>query len=115
MTKEMTRTTLSKIFSVTIAFVIFGFIDNALMVLFGDAIDGFFMQRGITNTMLAAGFGNTFSDAIGILSGRWVEKLVQTKIPPVEDGDLSKNQIIFSETLGIIIGCLIGLTPLYFL
>jgi hypothetical protein len=111
----MKRTTLSKIFSVTIAFIIFGMIDNGLMVIFGDAIDNFFIKQGITNTMLAAGFGNTFSDAIGILSGRWVEKLVQTKIPPVEDGDLTKSQIILSETIGIIIGCLIGLIPLYFL
>lgn len=111
----MKRTTLSKVFSVTIAFIIFGLIDNGLMVLFGDSIDKFFIQNGVSNTMLAAGFGNTFSDAIGILSGRWVEKAVHTKIPPVEDGDLSKNQILFSETIGIIIGCLLGLIPLYFL
>lgn len=111
----MIKKTMSKILSVTIAFIIFGFIDNALMVLFGDAIDKYFINLGITNTMLAAGLGNTFSDAIGILSGRWVEKIVHMKLPPVADGDLSKAQIVSSETFGIIIGCLLGLIPLYFI
>lgn len=111
----MKKTTLNKIISVTIAFIIFGFIDNSLMVLFGDTIDKWFVSMGVTNTMLAAGFGNTFSDAIGILSGRWVERIVHLKLPPVEEGDLTKRQILISETLGIIIGCLIGLLPLCFL
>ena len=104
-----------RILSVTIAFIIFGFIDNFLMVLFGDSIDKWFVSMGVSNTMLAAGLGNTFSDAIGILSGRWVEKIVHMKLPPAEDGELSKTQIIISETIGIIIGCLLGLTPLLFL
>ena len=108
------RTT-KRIVSVGIAFIIFGFIDNFLMVMFGDTIDKWFVARGITNTMLAAGLGNTFSDAVGILSGRWVEKIVHMKLPPVADGELTKTQILVAETLGIIIGCLIGLCPLLFL
>ena len=111
----MFRETFNKILSVTVAFIIFGFIDNALMILFGDVIDSFFVKMGVTNTMLAAGFGNTFSDAIGIASGRYVEKIVHMKLPPAEDGDLTRTQITIAETLGIIIGCLIGLTPLFFL
>lgn len=111
----MKTATINKIISITIAFIVFGIIDNGLMVIFGDSIDKMFMSFGVQNTMLAAGFGNTFSDAIGILSGRWVEKLVHMKLPPVEDGELSQSLIITSETIGIIIGCLIGLIPLYFM
>ena len=111
----MIRKTLKRIISVTIAFIIFGFIDNFLMIVFGDQIDSTFVSMGVSNTMLAAGLGNTLSDAIGILSGRWVEKIVHIKLPPVEDGELTRTQIIASETIGIIIGCLLGLTPLLIL
>tara|TARA_Y100000034_G_scaffold136409_1_gene212707 strand:+ start:13799 stop:14134 length:336 start_codon:yes stop_codon:yes gene_type:complete len=111
----MLKKTIKRILSVTVAFIIFGFIDNFLMVIFGEGFDSFFVSLGVKNTMLAAGLGNTFSDAIGILSGRWVEKLIHMKLPPVEDGELSKNKIIIAETFGIIIGCIIGLFPLIFI
>ena len=111
----MKKTILKRILSITTAFIVFGFIDNFLMILFGDRIDAWFLSVGISSTLLAAGLGNTLSDAVGIFSGRWVEKLVHMKLPPVAEGELSRNQIIVAETLGIIIGCLIGLCPLLFL
>jgi hypothetical protein len=111
----MAKKIFNRIISVTIAFIIFGFIDNFLMIMFGDQIDAAFISIGVSNTLLAAGLGNTLSDAVGILSGRWVEKLVHMKLPPVEEGDLTKFQIVTAETLGIIVGCLIGLVPLLFL
>ena len=111
----MLKRTLKRLVSVTIAFIVFGFIDNFLMIMFGDQIDAAFVSIGISNTLLAAGLGNTLSDAVGIMSGRWVEKLVHMKLPPVEDGELTKFQIISAETIGIIVGCLIGLLPLLFL
>ena len=111
----MLKKTLKRIISITTAFIVFGFIDNFLMVIFGDRIDAMFVSMGISNTLLAAGLGNTLSDAAGRRAGRWVEKAVQGRLPPVEDGHLSKNQIIVAETVGIIIGCLIGLFPLLFL
>lgn len=101
--------------SVMMAFVIFGFIDNFLMIVAGDQIDSFIKTLGVSNTMLAAGLGNTFSDMVGILSGRTVEKIVHTKIPPVEDGELSKNKIMLAETVGIFLGCILGLFPLLFI
>jgi hypothetical protein len=106
---------LKRTLSIMVAFIVFGFIDNFLMVILGDRIDKAFVSIGISNTLLAAGLGNTLSDAMGILSGRWVEKLVHLKLPIQDDVDLSKNQIIAAETIGIIIGCLIGLFPLLFL
>ncbi|MFT5115868.1 MAG: hypothetical protein ACI8P9_005223 [Parasphingorhabdus sp.] len=111
----MLKKTLKRIISIAIAFIVFGFIDNFLMIVFGDRIDAGLVSMGITNTLFAAGLGNTLSDAVGILSGRWVEKIVHIKLPPVEDDSLTKNQIIAAETMGIIIGCLIGMFPLFFL
>lgn len=111
----MFRKSINRILSITVAFIVFGFIDNFLMIVFGDRIDAFITGIGINNTLLAAGLGNTLSDAVGILSGRWVEKLVHVRLPPVTDGKLTKNQIIAAETIGIIIGCLFGLLPLLFL
>jgi hypothetical protein len=106
---------LKRLLSITVAFVVFGFIDNFLMILFGDQFDRAFVAFGISNTLLAAGLGNTLSDAVGIMSGRGVEKLVYLKLPTEDSGELSKNQIIVAETVGIIMGCLIGLSPLLFL
>ena len=79
----MAKVILKRMCSVMMAFVIFGFIDNFLMIIAGDQIDSFIKSLGVSNTLLAAGLGNTFSDVIGILSGRAVEKVVHTKIPPV--------------------------------
>lgn len=111
----MLETTLSRMLSVSVAFFVFGFIDNFLMVIFGDQIDAGFQAVGISNTMLAAGLGNTLSDAIGILSGRYVELLVHRRIPKVAEGVLSTPQILTAEGLGIIAGCLVGLFPLLWL
>ena len=108
----MIQTTLGRMLSVSVAFFIFGFIDNFLMVLFGDQIDAGFKAIGVSNTMLAAGLGNTLSDAIGILSGRFVEQMVYRRVPKVAEGVMSRTQILVAETGGIILGCLLGLCPL---
>ncbi|RVU85689.1 hypothetical protein EOL70_04245 [Leucothrix sargassi] len=110
----MFRKTLNRMISVSVAFIIFGFIDNFLMVIFGERIDAFFVSIGVSNTLLAAGLGNTLSDAIGILSGRWVEKVLHSKLTSNHPLELSTGQTIFAETVGIIIGCLIGLFPILF-
>jgi hypothetical protein len=95
--------------------MVFGFIDNFLMIVFGESIDRFFIRMGVSSTLLAAGLGNTLSDMVGILSGRWVEKAVHIKLPPPANGELTQNQIIAAETVGIMIGCLVGLFPLLFI
>lgn len=104
-----------RVLSIATAFVVFGFLDNFLMVVLGDTIDKMFVSVGVANTLLAAGLGNTFSDAVGIFTGRYVEKLVHIKLPLADDGTLSRHQIIGAETVGIIVGCLLGLFPLLFL
>ena len=101
--------------TVAIAFVVFGIVDNGIMILAGTAIDTMVGTALGISTMASAGIGNTISDAIGIASGRWIEYELHRVIPVVQKGELSKKQVIFAETLGIIVGCLIGMLPLLFL
>jgi len=102
--------------SVMVAFIVFGFIDNAILVLVGLELDILLASTfSITNSMLAAGLGNTVSDAVGIATGRFVEKIIHKRIPPVKDGDLSKGQVILAEVIGIVVGCILGLAPLLYM
>ena len=101
--------------TVSVAFIVFGFIDNSIMVVAGDALDKTIGVAFGVSAMFSAGLGNTISDAIGIATGRWVEYHLHRYISVVEKHELSKFQYIFAETFGIILGCLIGMLPLLIL
>lgn len=101
-------------FSVASAFIIFGIIDNGVMVLSGSAIENYLGHLFGISTMASAGLGNTLSDIVGIVCGRYIEKII-FKYVKKEEGELTRFQIIFSEAVGITFGCLIGMSPLLFL
>jgi len=101
--------------TVSVAFIVFGLVDNGIMILAGTAIENVIGAYFGISTMASAALGNTISDAIGIATGRWIEHELHKGIPVVEKGDLTKKQIIFAETVGIIVGCLLGMLPLLFL
>ena len=65
--------------------------------------------------MFSAGVGNTFSDAVGVLSGSIVARFVYSFFGEVEKEDIGHSVFIAAETVGIMVGCLIGLIPLYFI
>ena len=50
----------------TIPFIGFGFMDNCIMILAGDQIDGTLGVAFGFSTMAAAGLGNLFSDVCGV-------------------------------------------------
>lgn len=106
--------TLKRILSISIAFIVFGIIDNGIMVLAGSAIDHFISSKFGLSTMTSAGFGNTVSDVIGIIMGRYTEKTVHSILPRNDNG-LSNFKIITAEAIGICIGCIIGMSPLLFM
>lgn len=83
------------------------------MITAGSAIDRSFATMGFS-IMFAAGLGNTLSDAVGMVSGRAIEKWLGKKLPVIEENP-SKLMIVFAETTGIVIGCLLGMIPLLFL
>ena len=106
---------LKRIFTVSVAFIVFGIVDNGIMILAGTAIDNTIGTMLGISVMASAGIGNTISDAIGIASGRWIEYELHKAIPAIQKDELSKRQIILGETTGIVVGCLIGMCPLLFL
>lgn len=98
-------------FSVASAFIIFGIIDNGVMVVSGSAIENALGSAFGLSTMAAAGLGNTLSDIAGIVCGRYIEKRL-FKTLSADTSMMSPTKVIISETIGITIGCLIGMLPL---
>lgn len=107
---------------------VFGFIDNFIMVMAGSQIDAKFggIAGGLVGSanapMMAAGLGNTVSDAVGELASNTIEGAMgvmglnpqavsdeQMQAAPAWMKFLDKNASVF----GIILGCLVGLFPLF--
>ena len=68
----------------------FGFLDNFIMVVAGNFIDGLLLTylRGFGGTMLAAGIGNTFSDGVGEVANDFIKHQVKKiKVPTGLDMD----------------------------
>jgi len=105
--------TLKRMLSIGAAFIVFGIIDNGVMIIAGSAIDHKLGEIFKISTMASAGLGNTFSDIIGICCGRYIEKIVHRILPKEED--LPHFKVIFAEAVGITCGCLLGMLPLYFI
>ena len=82
--------------------IIFGFIDNAGLWFGMDALDPWFMRKGITGNA-AAGYGNTFSDGLGAFLGTFIGIIVSE----MSGVSLDKTPI-WANAVGVIIGCLIG-------
>jgi hypothetical protein len=112
---DLFRTIFSRsFFSVMVGMIVFGIMDNGIMILAGNSIDDWLKTFGFS-TMLAAGIGNTFSDAVGVLSGSLVARMVWKSFGKVEEEEIGSGVLLFGETLGIVIGCIIGLLPLAFI
>lgn len=105
-----------------VPFVCFGMVDNGLMVIYGDVIDGT-LGLWLGFSMLAsAALGNAFSNIFGMLShgtiSKWSDKMglpdphittEQRKLPKVHYWSTA------GSTVGVFIGCLLGMTPLLFM
>ena len=94
---------LKRILLVTLAMTVFGFIDNAVMILVGDSIDKTIAQTFGFSMMASAGLGNTISDAFGAALGAMV---------PLGEDNLSLPWNILASVVGIMLGCLLGMIPL---
>jgi len=96
--------------------------DNLVMIQAGEAID---MSIGVTfglSTLTAAGFGQCISDVAGYTCGGIVDSVV-TKLNIPHHGlspsqlDLRKVRIVgtIGGCLGVVAGCLLGMTSLLFM
>ncbi|XP_077937114.1 transmembrane protein 65 isoform X2 [Gasterosteus aculeatus] len=110
------------LFHNAVPFVGFGFLDNAIMIAAGTQIE---MSIGVTlgiSTMAAAAFGNLVSDLAGLGLAGYVEALA-SKLG-MQGPDLTPKQVDMWQTrvsshmgkaIGVSIGCILGMFPLFFL
>jgi hypothetical protein len=78
--------------------IVFGIIDNGGLFFGMDALDPILPEGELTR----AGLGNTFSDALGAFLGTFAGVAIKN-LSNVNDTPL------WSDAIGIVIGCLIGL------
>lgn len=100
---------------------IFGFIDNAVMVIAGEYIDKTIATSLGVGTMAAAGLGNTTSDMVGAMGQDSIDKLLDKmgieddNDPNREKSKLEKWAGTSGSIIGIGVGCLVGMIPLAFM
>jgi GAF domain-containing protein len=101
----------------------FGIMDNAILIVAGDAIDtSLGVVLGIS-TMCAAAIGNIISDVAGIMLGTVVEdfcaKYIPLRIPVLTHTQRQLRSVRMANQVGcgvgIVIGCIIGMFPLLFI
>jgi len=105
-----------------VPFVGFGFMDNAIMIIMGEAIEiKLGLMLGIT-TMAAAAVGNTISDVAGVGMGSYIESFANRMgfaMPALtpQQLDMKKTRFAssFGAAFGVSIGCLLGMFPLLFI
>jgi hypothetical protein len=103
-------------------FVGFGFLDNATMIVAGDAIDhhvGFYFNLSV---MASAAMGNVCSGVMGMQVHGFIEKAVQKfnfDIPPLTEEQRRGRRVFLAGhiggTIGIMTGLTIGMLPLLFI
>jgi len=101
--------------AVMVGMFFFGFIDNFILVIAGEAIDQTIAQSMGFSSMFSAGLGNTLSDAVGVLGGSMMAMVVVKMFGEVDEDKYSQTMLITSQTIGIVLGCLAGLIPLAFM
>jgi len=83
--------------------IVFGFIDNAGLFFGGCYLDEVFEKLpGGNDTNICAGYGNTFSDTLGMFLGTFFGIILKSLLG-IDDGP------IWANTFGITIGCLLGI------
>ena len=101
--------------TVMVGMFTFGFIDNFILVIAGEAIDQTIAQTWGFSSMMSAGIGNTISDFVGVISGSFMAALIYKLFGKVEESEHSQAMILTSQSIGIVLGCLAGLIPLAFI
>eukprot|EP00270_Netrium_digitus_P016503 TRINITY_DN5936_c0_g1_i2.p1 TRINITY_DN5936_c0_g1~~TRINITY_DN5936_c0_g1_i2.p1 ORF type:complete len:405 (-),score=75.18 TRINITY_DN5936_c0_g1_i2:110-1324(-) len=104
-----------------IGMVGFGFTDNAIMIVAGDLIQNSIGCSLGLSTLMSAGLGNAVSDLLGTALREYIESISSRFLP---EADISPPQMAFKEarwaetvgsSVGVTCGCLLGLTPLFFI
>ena len=116
-----TRQLISLALAGGVPFIGFGFADNAIMIMVGDQIDSTLGVKLGLSTLAAAGLGNLISDVVGISLGEVIEAWTARffTAPPLSPNQLQLRTTRLvkggANTIGISIGCLLGMAPLLFM
>jgi hypothetical protein len=107
---------------IAVPFFGFGFADNFIMIVCGDAIDSHFGATLGLTTMAAAGLGNWVSDVVGLGLGDAIERhcerlgLSNGRLTPAQEKlNIAKWTRLAARVFGISLGCVAGMCPLMFL
>lgn len=110
---------LAVVLATSIPYVAFGFMDNFLMIIAGEAIDHHLSKVLGLSTLAAAGFGNLISDLAGVAAADTIERKARTvgfKEPILSEKRASKSDVVYARMggamAGISVGCIIGMFPL---
>uniref|UniRef100_A0A7S1KWJ2 EF-hand domain-containing protein n=1 Tax=Neobodo designis TaxID=312471 RepID=A0A7S1KWJ2_NEODS len=105
-----------------IPFVAFGFLDNSVMILSGDAIDRTVGAALNLSAMAAAGLGGVCSGTMGIQVHGLAERAIQSlgfEPPPLSDAQRRHPSFLRAThvggSIGIFLGLSLGMSPLLFL
>ena len=91
--------------------MVFGFIDNAGLFFGMDALDGPLKKAFPTgegaplaslHELMVAGWGNTYSDALGSFLSVFIGRIVADKTGVT-------NTPLWAESIGLVIGCILGI------
>ena len=101
-------------------FIGFGFLDNALMLAFGETIESSVGLSLGLSTMAAAAIGNTLSDVCGVgLANKieyWCAKFGLTEEVTMTTGQAKEMRVVVARLggamTGVTIGCIVGSFPL---
>lgn len=100
----------------------FGFMDNFLMLWFGEAIDCTLGAAFCLSTLAAAGLGNTLSDLAGVVTGDFLEAIAARVSLPQHALTAAQRSLKLTRywsalggCVGITIGCLLGMCCLPFM
>ncbi len=105
-----------------IPFVIFGFLDNFIMIMAGDYIDAQIGTALNLSVMASAALGNTVSDFVGQCSGEVIADATERLGFPNPRLTLEQSRTSTAKQwsrmgtiLGIVVGCILGMIPLFFI
>ncbi|KNC78227.1 hypothetical protein SARC_09339 [Sphaeroforma arctica JP610] len=100
-------------------FVVFGFVDNLIMISAGEAIDYHLGAALGISTMAAAGIGNLLSDVVGTSFGGLIQSMADRLHLPHPHMSASQLELKTARTIkhaacfaGLCIGCTLGMVPL---
>uniref|UniRef100_A0A7R9W1B4 GAF domain-containing protein n=1 Tax=Pseudictyota dubia TaxID=2749911 RepID=A0A7R9W1B4_9STRA len=121
---QPTSTQLRTLFvSSAIPMIGFGFMDNFIMIQAGGYIDATIGVKFGLATMTAAAMGQVVSDVSGVICGGALERTL-VKAGVIKSSNLTnaqrqlplaRNVAMFGGVLGVMLGCCLGATSLYFM